>query len=104
MSPYPTHSCPASSRTVGTTRAEWDAGEGALLMQMRCYRCGFSFGISRESLETALAELTVSSNAYHVAYCPRCRNANKIDRQAIARLVPPPTEEALAAARTALES
>jgi len=73
-------------------------------MQMRCYRCSFSFAISRETLAAALASLTVTGNTHHIEYCPRCRTANKIDRQTIARFAPQPTEAELAAARAALES
>ncbi len=73
-------------------------------MQTRCYRCGFSFGVNRENLSAALAYLTVTGETYHVEHCPRCRSANKLDRAAIARFVPAPTEEELAATRAALEA
>ncbi len=72
-------------------------------MQMRCYRCGFSFGVSRENLSAALAEMTVTGNTYHMVYCPRCRTANKLDRRTVTRFAPPVSEEAVAAARAALQ-
>lgn len=73
-------------------------------MQIRCYRCGFSFALSRETIAAALANLTVTGNSHHIEHCPRCRSANKIPRQLLTRFALPVTEEALAAARAALEA
>ena len=55
-------------------------------MNTRWYRCGNSFSLSREVVETAVA--AASDDKYYVAYCPRCRQANKIPMQQLKRSLP----------------
>lgn len=68
-------------------------------MNVRCYRCGNSFSLSREAVESAV--VAAGTDKYYVAYCPRCRQANKIPMQQLKRSLPagwtPPAPEATAA-------
>lgn len=55
-------------------------------MNTRCYRCGNSFALSREVVEVAVA--AAPNDKFYVAYCPRCRQANKIPMQQLKRTLP----------------
>ena len=56
-------------------------------MNTRCYRCGNSFSLSREVVEGAVAAAEPEDKVY-VAYCPRCRTANKVPLQQLRRTLP----------------
>src|SRR5262249_34903847 len=55
-------------------------------MNTRCYRCGWSFSMSREALEEAAAS-GAGQKAY-VIHCPRCRQAIRIPMDQIIRALP----------------
>ncbi len=63
-------------------------------MQLRCYRCGWSFSIGQDELAFALESLEQSQGNHYDARCPRCRHANSISleqlRRAAPRTPPPP--------------
>jgi hypothetical protein len=55
-------------------------------MNTRCYRCGNSFSLSREVVESAVA--TAGDQKNFVVHCPRCRTANKVPMQQLKRSLP----------------
>lgn len=62
-------------------------------MQIRCYRCGWSFAISREEASFALQALEETHGDHYDARCPRCRNTNKVPMEQLRRIVPPAETE-----------
>ncbi len=56
-------------------------------MNTRCYRCGWSFSLSRETLEAAA--IGSAGQKAHVIHCPRCRQAISIPMDQIMRALPP---------------
>ncbi len=56
-------------------------------MNTRCYRCGWSFSLSREAMEEA-AVSSVGQKA-HVIHCPRCRQAIRVPMDQILHALPP---------------
>jgi hypothetical protein len=66
-------------------------------MNTRCYRCGWSFTLSREAMEAAA--VTSAGEKAHAVHCPRCRQAIRIPMDQIMRGLPPgwqPQSEATA--------
>ena len=63
-------------------------------MQIRCYRCGWNFGISNEEVAFARDSLATSGASHYDARCPRCRTVNKIPGEQIRRSAPKPTPTA----------
>jgi hypothetical protein len=59
-------------------------------MQLRCYRCGWSFSLSREQVEFALADAKAKGGKHHDIRCTRCRTVNKIPVQQLERSAPRP--------------
>jgi phage FluMu protein Com len=66
-------------------------------MQMRCYRCGWSFAIKREEIAFAVESLEESGGNHYDARCPRCRHSNRISLEQLRRVAPPASEEEPAA-------
>ena len=56
-------------------------------MNTRCYRCGWSFTLSREAIEAAA--VSSAGEKAHVVHCPRCRQAIRIPMDQITRSLPP---------------
>jgi hypothetical protein len=56
-------------------------------MNTRCYRCGWSFTLSRETVEAAA--ISSAGDKAHVVHCPRCRQAIRIPMDQIMRSLPP---------------
>jgi phage FluMu protein Com len=63
-------------------------------MQLRCYRCGWSFGIKKEEIAFAIEALEESGGVHYDIRCPRCRHANKISLEQLKRSAPQVEEEA----------
>jgi phage FluMu protein Com len=57
-------------------------------MQLRCYRCGWSFAIRQEEVEFALKGLEESKGNHYDVPCPRCRHANPISLEQLRRSAP----------------
>jgi len=55
-------------------------------MNTRCYRCGWSFSLSREAMEEAA--VSSAGQKAHVIHCPRCRQAISIPMDQILRGLP----------------
>ncbi len=62
-------------------------------MQVRCYRCGWSFGIKREEINFALQSIKESGGTHYDIPCPRCRHKNRIPLEQLERAAPPPAKE-----------
>jgi phage FluMu protein Com len=62
-------------------------------MQLRCYRCGWSFGIKKEEITFAIEALEESGGVHYDIRCPRCRHANKISLEQLKRAAPRSEEE-----------
>ena len=57
-------------------------------MQMRCYQCGWSFGIGKEVTAEALDALQASGGSHYDAHCARCKRANRISIEQLKRSMP----------------
>ncbi|NIM93709.1 MAG: hypothetical protein GTO18_08360 [Anaerolineales bacterium] len=57
-------------------------------MQLRCYRCGWSFAIKKEEIAFAVESLEESGGVHYDVRCPRCRHINKIPLTQLQRAVP----------------
>ena len=47
-------------------------------MNARCYRCGWSFSLSREAIEAAVTAANAQGETFHVEPCPRCKLSIKL--------------------------
>jgi len=65
-------------------------------MQLRCYRCGWSFAINKDEIAFALAALEGSQGNHYDVRCPRCRHSNRVALEQLRRAVPRPAEPASA--------
>jgi len=63
-------------------------------MQLRCYRCGWSFAINKDEIAFALAALEGSQGNHYDVRCPRCRQANRVALEQLRRAVPRSAEPA----------
>lgn len=63
--------------------AHWRA-----IMQLRCYRCGWSFAIKKEEIVFAIEALEDSGGVHYDIRCPRCRHTNKIPLEQLKRSAP----------------
>lgn len=57
-------------------------------MQLRCYRCGWSFSLSREQVEFALENVKTKGDRHYDVRCARCRTVNKIPVKQLERSAP----------------
>jgi phage FluMu protein Com len=57
-------------------------------MQLRCYRCGWSFAIKKEEVTFAIEALEESGGVHYDVRCPRCRHTNKISLEQLQRGAP----------------
>ncbi len=58
-------------------------------MNARCYRCGWSFTLSRETIAAAVAQADPEGDKFHVEPCPRCKQAIKLPLDQLKRALPP---------------
>ena len=58
-------------------------------MNTRCYRCGWSFSLSREAISAAVAQAEATHAKYHVEHCPKCRQTIKLPVDQLKRAAPP---------------
>ncbi|MEK6588892.1 MAG: hypothetical protein AABY97_08645 [Chloroflexota bacterium] len=64
-------------------------------MQLRCYRCGWSFAINKDEIAFALEALESSQGNHYDVRCPRCRHSNRVALEQLRRVAPrPPAQEA----------
>jgi len=58
-------------------------------MNARCYRCGWSFSLSRETIAAAVAEADARGSSFHVEACPKCKHAIKLPVDQLRNSLPP---------------
>ncbi len=58
-------------------------------MNARCYRCGWSFTLSRETIAEAVAAADQRGDRFHVEPCPRCKQAIKLPLDQLRNALPP---------------
>ena len=57
-------------------------------MQIRCYRCGWSFAIKKEEAAFALQALAETGGTHYDSNCPRCRHSNRISLEQLTKASP----------------
>ncbi|HHH82476.1 MAG TPA: hypothetical protein ENL35_05780 [Chloroflexi bacterium] len=60
-------------------------------MQIRCYRCGWSFALKREEIAFALEALEESGGTHYDAPCPRCKHTNRVSLEQLRKAAPSST-------------
>ena len=69
-------------------------------MNVRCFRCGWSFSLGRDFIAAALTDAGAAGVRHYDHPCPRCRQVLKISVDQLRRAMPPgwapPTPEAQA--------
>ncbi|MEE9217066.1 MAG: hypothetical protein V3U32_06475 [Anaerolineales bacterium] len=66
-------------------------------MQIRCYRCGWSFAIKKEEAAFALEALEETGGTHYDSNCPRCRHSNRISLEQLKKASPRAGEELVSA-------
>ena len=62
-------------------------------MQIRCYRCGWSFAVKREEAAFVLEALEESGGTHYDTRCPKCRHSNRVSLEQIRAIVPRPADQ-----------
>lgn len=57
-------------------------------MQMRCYRCGWSFALKKEEIVFAIEALEESGGTHYDVRCQRCRHTNKVSLEQLKKFAP----------------
>ena len=57
-------------------------------MQIRCYRCGWSFALKKEELAFAVEALEESGGVHYDVRCQRCRHTNKLSLEQLKKFAP----------------
>lgn len=57
-------------------------------MQLRCYRCGWSFAIKKEEIAFALEALEESEGNHYDVRCTRCRHMNRVSVEQLRKFAP----------------
>lgn len=57
-------------------------------MQLRCSYCQTMFALSHEEMLAALQYVTEEDLLYYDAHCPKCRRANRVERNRLQRAYP----------------
>ena len=68
-------------------------------MQIRCYRCGWSFAIKQEEAAFALEALEETGGTHYDSSCPRCRHSNRISLEQLRKATPRSADEPSSAER-----
>ncbi len=58
-------------------------------MNARCYRCGWSFTLTRETIAAAVANADARGDTFHVEPCPHCKQAIKLPLDQLRHALPP---------------
>lgn len=57
-------------------------------MQLRCYRCGWSFALKKDEIAFAIEGLEESGGSHYDVRCPSCRQTNKISLEQLTKFAP----------------
>ncbi len=57
-------------------------------MQIRCYRCGWSFAVKKEEAAFALQALEETGGTHYDSNCPNCRHSNRISLEQLKKAAP----------------
>lgn len=57
-------------------------------MQIRCNHCHRPFALGKEEVHAALETVAAGGLSHYNAYCPHCRRANRISKEALRRAAP----------------
>jgi uncharacterized Zn finger protein len=63
-------------------------------MQLRCYRCGWSFSLSREQVDFAIQTTQAKGGNHYDVHCTRCRTVNKVPLKQLEQSAPRPSPSA----------
>jgi phage FluMu protein Com len=65
------------------------------MMQLRCYRCGWSFAIGKEEAAFAHEAIVEAGGSHYDVRCPKCRHSNRVSLEQLQRIAPlqPAAEE-----------
>jgi phage FluMu protein Com len=55
-------------------------------MQIRCYRCNWSFSIKNEEIQFALEALEESGGNHYDVRCQRCRHINRVSLEQLRKV------------------
>ncbi len=72
-------------------------------MQIRCYRCGWSFAIKKDEAAFALQALEETHGTHYDSNCPRCRHSNRISLEQLRKAAPRSADAAASAEPQAAE-
>ncbi len=62
-------------------------------MQIRCYRCSWSFSLKKEEIAFALEALEESEGNHYDVRCQRCRHMNRISLEQLKKAAPKTSQE-----------
>ncbi|MDF1500820.1 MAG: hypothetical protein P1P76_10150 [Anaerolineales bacterium] len=62
-------------------------------MQIRCYRCNWSFALKKEEIAFALEALEENQGSHYDVRCPRCRHTNRVSLEQLKQAAPRTEEE-----------
>ncbi len=62
-------------------------------MQIRCYRCNWSFSIKTEEIQFALEALEESGGNHYDVRCQRCRHTNRVSLEQLRKAAPKPEDQ-----------
>lgn len=59
------------------------------MMQVRCQKCGWTFTLSRDAINTIMEEIKESKPTHYMVDCPKCRQAIKVQTRMLRRYYRP---------------
>jgi len=59
------------------------------MMQVRCQKCGWSFTLGRDAINTIMEEVGESKATHYTLECPKCRHSIKVQTRRIRRFYRP---------------
>jgi DNA-directed RNA polymerase subunit RPC12/RpoP len=62
-------------------------------MQIRCYRCGWSFALKKQEVQFALEALQETDGQHYDVPCPRCRHKNRVSLEQLKKAIPQATPD-----------
>ena len=66
------------------------------MMQVRCQKCGWSFTLGRDAINTIMEEVGESKATHYTLECPKCRHGIKVQTRIVKRYYHPQEESSSA--------